>query len=407
MRAPTLYSASLGALIATVAALCICADARAETPSSEPVLPVDVTQMVQEALAEVPLPEDVTALVEQAATPSPAAAPGEPEPAAATAAAPPPPPQPQPAAPSPVKPVRYQPVQSQYRAATPLPARPAPVAPPTPPAASEPAPRPAPRPAPPPNRAASPAPSPPNACDTEQIRGLLGLAAACDMARRLSANSVREFVERYQLLLEQYHVSIAVELPIESAQTATSSPEAPALSTEIEIPVPEGVAELPEAVSQPVVGLLSPQPARHALPPAARELGRPPPPAVPPAVDDVAAGARAVAAPAEARRAPPDAAAPADRPARAERSPTARPAPREARAERPARPAPLDLRSAAGTAPSGSSASAGGSSSAGGAVLAATLLTLFLALLDLLRRLRLEPALPRSQRVDSFPERPG
>jgi hypothetical protein len=38
---------------------------------------------------------------------------------------------------------------------------------------------------------------------------------------------------------------------------------------------------------------------------------------------------------------------------------------------------------------------------------ASVLFAFLLALLDLLRRLRLELAQPRSEHVDSFPERPG
>jgi hypothetical protein len=416
MSAPSTHSASLGALIAAVAALCICADARAETSSEESILPVDVTQIVQEALAEVPLPEDVTALVEQASAPSPATASPAPAPAIEPVEAQPPLQQPQPPAPSAVKPVRYQPVQPQYRAPTPSSSPPRePVVPSVPPLTSAPAPQPAPaqipapRPAPAQDRAAPPAQSPASVCDTESIRGLLGAAEACNLSRRLSVNSILEFVARYQLLLEQYQLPATVDPVLDSAQTAAPAPELPALSTVIEIHLPESVAGLPEAALQPVVGLLSPQPARHALPPAARELGLPPrPPTMLPEAKEVASGARAVAAPGEPwRAAAPPAAAPADPPARAGPSAPARAARPGDRAERPAPPAPLvDLRSAAGTAPGGASASTGGSSSAGGAALAATLLMLSLAL-DLLRRLRLEPAQPRSERIDSFPERPG
>jgi hypothetical protein len=60
-----------------------------------------------------------------------------------------------------------------------------------------------------------------------------------------------------------------------------------------------------------------------------------------------------------------------------------------------------------GAAPSGAAAAPGGGAAAGGAALAATVLTFLLALFDLLRRLRLEPSQPRTERFDSFPERPG
>jgi hypothetical protein len=401
---------AIGTILAAFLCFGTCANARADSGGEQIGLPVDVSQIVQAALADVPIPAEVTAITEEfAAAPAvPVVAPeSQPQPVA-TPAAPPPP---QPVAPQPPMQGRYHAVQEQYRAVAP------PVAPPPPPArpTTQPPPAPstgtpvpaAPQPVRPQSQGVDSEPSRADGCE-DGAGPLLDLAGACKAVGGISVNSILTFVARYQSTRQQYQLSILAGTTPEPVQISMPDLEIPPVPVAVEIELPQSVVELPEAAMQPVVGLLSPQPARHALPPAARELGLQRDPLVRRVTTARAHGTRASPQAAEIWHPPPPSVVrserePATRTAEAAQAPR-----REIEAQRPAPPAPLtSLATPSGAAPSGAAASPGGSTSAGGAVLAATVLAFFLALVDLMRRLRLEPAQPRSERIDSFPERPG
>jgi hypothetical protein len=278
---------------------------------------------------------------------------------------------------------------------------------PAPQQAPEPAPAPGAAPPQPPasRQAAAPAAS---TCGADADELLAQLLRSCELARALAPNSIAELVSRYHLLTRQYQPEIAVTIP--GIDTVATIPALDVIPTHdsLAVDLPDLVVELPEAALQPVVGLLSPQPAPRALPSAVRELD--PLRSLPPR------RAGATAARPAARASPPQAplAVATSTSARPRPLAAARAAPAAHRPEarptqpRPEPPAPLDARRAgAGAAPGGASASAGGSFPGAGAVIASLVLLVALAVLDLLRRLRLEPAVLRSEHVDSFPERPG
>jgi hypothetical protein len=170
------------------------------------------------------------------------------------------------------------------------------------------------------------------------------------------------------------------------------------------------VGALEDQLVEPLAGSAPPvqhAPERRAPGPAARTveplhgLG-PGPPATPQRVRGPVAERAGPAPPVPARAEPAPRADPRAGAQATEPGPVHR-----AAVERPPPPEPL-------TTPSSSSAPAGGASAgsfgggAGGAGVVASLTALFLlALLDQLRRLRLESSQPRSVHVASFPERPG
>jgi hypothetical protein len=212
-----------------------------------------------------------------------------------------------------------------------------------------------------------------------------------------------KFLARYQSQLLQYQ-------PL-SGVTSPAGPLAP-------VPDAVGLLELGDSIVgaledqfvEPLAGSAPPvqhAPERRAPGPAARAveplhgLG-PGPPATPQRVRGSWAGERAGPGPPATV---PETASGRDARGRARAPEPART--HRAAAERPPPPEPL-------TSPSSSGAPAGGASAgsfgggAGGAGAAASLTVLFLlALLDQLRRLRLESLQPRSVHVASFPERPG
>ncbi|HEU0336575.1 MAG TPA: hypothetical protein VFR43_08465 [Gaiellaceae bacterium] len=380
---------------ATLAALAFCANASADEGSAGLVQPVDVSAIVESALADVPLPQDVVAMAvetaqaaETAPVPAPAPAPPPrppqtpakaPRPAAKTpAAAPDPPPSP---ARSTVSAGRYQPAAPQYHAALAQPVQPPPA------------------PDPPPVPAAEPERPAASACAGSGD----ALELVCGALAEVSRNSGLKLLEGYQLELLQYQPLSDVTSP---AGPFTPVPDAVGL-LELGDSI---VGALEDQLVEPLAGSAPPvqhAPERRAPGPAARTveplhgLG-PGPPATPQRVRGPEAGQPAGPSPPVAaltaagseRRAPPRA---GPEPARAHR----------AAVERPPPPEPLTPASTSGAPAGGASAGPFGGG-AGGAGAVASLTVLFLlALLDQLRRLRLESLQPRSVHVASFPERPG
>ncbi len=374
-----------------------------------------VSEVIESALADVPLSAELRSVAIAAVEPAgvaaaaPAPAPALqplPSPAAAPEAtagvARPPAAADRPEARSPVaaKPAvqrRYHLDQAQYRAA-----------PDPPPATSEPTPQTVAQTALPSPRTEEPTtPASSDGCTLQRAAGGLRLADGCAGVVTMSANSIVEFVGRYRTLLSWYQSSPlpgfanGFEVMAFSAMT-----EPPATGMDV-IPLPETSLDLIPGLEE-----LVPEPGatRNGLPLSTELEPLPVRPDPPPAAHTAAPGraptARDQAPPAASWRAPPVAAQTAPPRARSSQPPRASDTPRK-----PQTRVPLPERPRPGTpgvgGASGSAGSAGGSPVGTGAVLASLLFAFGLAMLDLLRRLRLELARPRSEHVDSFPERPG
>jgi hypothetical protein len=230
----------------------------------------------------------------------------------------------------------------------------------------------------------------------------------CADVAAISADFAFELLERYHSLLTWYQPVEVIDSNFGSDGTPIRPIETLPLPVTVVITVPDPPFHLPPGLEY----------RRSGLPfSAEREPHRVRPDS--PSVAHSAAPGRAPPARGQTSRAatwrPPAlaAAAEAAAPTAVEANRPRRPgAQRDSDVERQPEPRPpLSEWPLAGTAgiggASGSAGSAGGSSGGAGSVLAALLLVFALAVLDLLRRLRLELARPRSEHIDSFPERPG
>jgi hypothetical protein len=381
------YFLAIACAIGAASGFGACQDSNAQTTPGPQDLAAGI---IGEVFADVPLPADAAALAADAAqVASPPAQPA----VAPPAPAPEPPPSPQAAEPVPAprgvapapdpepQPARYQPPRAQYRP-------PSGAGEPDQPGVAAPA-EGAPAPAVAPRRRST-------ILDDCAARG------CGDVASRV-VNSVLEFVGRYQTLLAWYQPTLEPEVPDASVLL-----EVPGLDA---LPVPVAVAVAPDSPPRLIPGLdhqRSGLPYAAELEPTSVRTDTPAvaPVAVPgrvPEVRDRAPRSSTWRAPAVeagvARSAPQRARAPTiRRPAPASRGP----APADAPLDSPLSGVPPPAGSG-----SGSAGSAGGWSGGTGT---AVILLLFLfasALLDLLRRLRLELAQPRSEHIASFPERPG
>jgi hypothetical protein len=229
------------------------------------------------------------------------------------------------------------------------------------------------------------------------------LEVVCGVLREIGSNSGLQFLSRYQTDLSQYQPQTD---PTTTAQPAPAPDAVSLLELGDSI-----VGALEDQLVEPLAGSAPPvqhAPERRAPGPAARTveplhgLG-PGPPATPQRVRGPEAGERtgpASPVPAAAR--------PASRGDARARAPAAEPVPAHRPAlERPPPPEPLTTPSSSGAPAGGASAGSFGSGSGGAGAVASLTALFLLALLDQLRRLRLESSQPRSVHVASFPERPG
>jgi len=232
---------------------------------------------------------------------------------------------------------------------------------------------------------------------------------ACEDILTFSANMIFELLDRYQSYLAWYQpVKVIDSNPTSFEQLFVSPVEILSIPVTVVIALPEAPLRIPPGLDHTRSGLpfsaeLEPDPVRPDSPSVARTAA---PRRAPPARDQAP---RAVTWHPPPVTAPSAAAAPRTAAPRWERWPG--PSRDSDRERRPEPRLPLSESPLAG-APglggvSGSAGSAGGSSGGAGTALAALLLVFALTVLDLLRRLRLELARPRSEHIDSFPERPG